>query len=139
MTPRCHCTIETIVFSSAGWPKRPTVYVRPSNTLVECCRLSPRRRERPQHDKDGYLAVPGQAIKCGRRPMTREEIEHKMDELARENCKHLPNRSQRGTAKCHGLKSVTVLSTVESPNMLFQPPKSRAFVCTWRLWEGEKA
>ena len=83
MTPRCHCTIETIVFSSAGWPKRPTVYVRPSNTSVECCRLSPRRRERPQHDKDGYLAVPGQAIKCGRRPMTREEIEHKMDELAR--------------------------------------------------------
>ena len=29
--------------------------------------------------------------------------------------------------------------TVESPNLLFEPPKSRAFICTWRLWEGENA
>ena len=45
----------------------------------------------------------------------------------------------KSTNKCHRLKSVTVLSTVESPNMLFEPPKSRAFVRRWRLWEGEKA
>ncbi len=56
----------------------------------------------------------------------------------RQNCSEWPNRP-KGTDKCHRLESVTVLATVESPNMLFQPPKSRAFVCRWRLWEGEKA
>jgi hypothetical protein len=45
--------------------------------------LQARRRERPQDDRTGYLALPGQAIK-GSGPMTREEIKQKMDELARE-------------------------------------------------------
>jgi hypothetical protein len=34
---------------------------------------------------------------------------------------------------------ININRTVETPNMLFEPPKSRAFVCRWRLWEGEKA
>jgi hypothetical protein len=34
---------------------------------------------------------------------------------------------------------ININRTVETPNMLFQLPKSRAFVCRWRLWEGEKA
>ena len=34
---------------------------------------------------------------------------------------------------------ININRTVGSPNMPFQPPKSRAFVCRWRLWEGEEA